>query len=72
MMGFNCKWLPELILFSAFENFNIYLEHLYRIFRADFILSKPLYKSKPVNIRYHPIDIDRWQRKCLYPSDVIY
>lgn len=51
------KWLPDIIPFSDFNSdFNKYLEHLYTIFKNDFIDSKLLYNGKPVYFDNKEID----------------
>jgi hypothetical protein len=43
------EWLPNIIPLSDFNSdFNQYLDHLYQIFKRDFIDSRPLYNGKPV------------------------
>lgn len=53
-------WIPELVLFSDYENeWFSYEKELYRIFKKDFIDSHPIYQGLPVNIRKHPIEFDK-------------
>lgn len=43
------SWLPDIISFSDYNSdWKKYLEKLFKIFKKDFINSKPLYNSKPV------------------------
>lgn len=50
-----CKWLPNLIYLNDFNgNWKEYEEFIYKIFKVDFIDSRPYFLSKPVNIRKHP------------------
>jgi hypothetical protein len=54
----SCNWLPELIPYGEDISFPEYFDVLYEIFRADFIISKPIYRSLPVNIRKEPREKD--------------
>lgn len=46
------SWLPPII--SNPGNWNDYLELLYKCFRQDFVLSKPRFGNKRVNLKRHP------------------
>ena len=53
-------WLPPLELYENYNNdWKMYEEMLYDIFKADFIDSKPQYDGRPVNIRRHPMEYDK-------------
>ncbi len=54
MQDLKCKWLPELILFEDFKDWFIYEQHIYLVFKRDFIDSIPYYLGMPVKIRFHP------------------
>ncbi len=49
-------WLPGLECYGGTgQDWNIYENRLYAIFKAAFIDSKPVYDGKPVNIRFKPV-----------------
>lgn len=51
------SWLPPLIFLKQFNgNWELYVEKIYEIFRADFITSWPLYQLKRVGIRKFPLE----------------
>lgn len=53
----DCHWLPQLELYNSTETrWCEYEDHLYSIFRNDFIDSFPIYNGSKVKIRYHPIE----------------
>ena len=55
-MSGNC-WLPNLENFEDYQNdWVIYENELYNIFKNDFIDSRPHFDNKQVNIRKHPIE----------------
>lgn len=82
MQELRCHWLPELILFENFKDWFTYEEHLYAIFKRDFLVTKPYYLGKPVKIRFHPKVCDKEQtffhitsedmtKDCIDPNDRI-
>ena len=50
----NCKWLPSLELFEDYKSWRSYEEHIYNIFHADFIKTRPLFEGNQVKVRFHP------------------
>lgn len=50
-----------MIDFNLYREWNKYEEVLYDVFIHDFVYSKPLFEGKPVNIRKHPIVLEREQ-----------
>ena len=50
-----CNWLPELVICENWAKFDEYDEIIYKIFKRDFIDSKPLYENKEVLIRKEPV-----------------
>ena len=50
-----CNQLPKLVVCENWAKFDEYDEVLYRIFKRDFIDSRPLYENKEVVIRRHPL-----------------
>lgn len=51
----NCEHLPPLIICENWSDFKKYDDRIYQIFKRDFIDSHPLFESKNVNIRRHPL-----------------
>lgn len=51
---FQCLWLSALILNEEFESWEEYEEHVYSIFKRDFIDNTVYYNGKPINYRKHP------------------
>ena len=50
-------WLPSLTPFNDYgENWELYQEAIYAIFKHDFLDSKPIFEGKVVNIRKHPME----------------
>jgi len=49
------NWLPELVLFESYNNWDEYLEVLYNFYKADFIDTKPKYKNKEVGVKRLPM-----------------
>lgn len=50
-----CKWLPPIIPLSDFGgNWNSYQKELYKIFLNDFIINKPIFENKTVEVRINP------------------
>ena len=55
----NC-WLPRLEEFDDYDgNWGKYETVLYKIFKSDFIDTKPKFEGKAVNIRKHPMFADK-------------
>lgn len=52
----NCKWLPEIVECEDYTKWNEYLDTIYKIFKTDFIDSKPIFEGKYVNFRKAPMD----------------
>lgn len=50
-----CEWIPDLELCCDLSHFKEYENHIYQIFRNDFIDSYPLFDAKRVKIRHEPI-----------------
>lgn len=50
------EWLPDLIPFSGFPDWDSYIEKLYEIFDRDFIAAHPMYRGKPVFYDARPRD----------------
>jgi len=51
-----CTWIPDLELCGDLSRFREYENHIYQIFRNDFINSYPCFDAKRVKIRYEPIE----------------
>lgn len=52
--------LPELITLYEFGgNFNQYLEAVYEIFKADYILNKPVFQGRRLGLKKHPMFQDK-------------
>jgi len=55
----NC-WLPQLEYYEDYgRDWQCYETALYGIFKKDFLDSKPIFKSRPVNIRKRPIEYNK-------------
>ncbi|MDD4494889.1 MAG: hypothetical protein PHV32_11205 [Eubacteriales bacterium] len=55
----NC-WLPDLVEFNSYGgNWGKYEDAIYRVFKKDFIDSKPNFEGKQVNIRRQPMVNDK-------------
>jgi len=53
-------WLPNLVLFEAHEgDWAKYIEAIYTVFRKDFVLSRPKFQGRPLNLKRHPISEGR-------------
>lgn len=53
----NPKWLPPLVLFSAYNGeWEKYLDALYVFFRKDFIDSRPSFRGRRLGFKKHPIE----------------
>ena len=53
-------WLPELMLFAEFDNnWTEYENALYKVFKNDFIDSKPYFEGQGVFIRKYPMEFDK-------------
>ena len=49
MSDIDVSWLPQTVPFSGFgTDWNAYVEHIYKIFEKDFVLSKPKFNNKDV------------------------
>ncbi len=49
MKDISLPWLPPTVLFCNFgSDWNAYIEHIYKIFERDFVLSKPKFNNKDV------------------------
>jgi len=49
-------WLPELELFTDYDgDWSLYIDSLYKIFRQDFVNSKPLFRGLRLALKKHPI-----------------
>lgn len=56
----NSCWLPDLEYLDDYQNnWQLYENALYSIFKSDFIDSRPSFESKYVNIRRHPIEYNK-------------
>ena len=56
----NSCWLPELECLDDYQNnWQLYENALYSIFKTDFIDSRPSFEGKQVNIRRHPIEYNK-------------
>lgn len=56
----NSCWLPELEYLGDYQNdWKLYENALYSIFKADFVDSRPSFEGKQVNIRRHPIEYNK-------------
>lgn len=82
MLNLTCHWLPELILYSDYNDWFKYEDFIYGVFRKDFIDSRPNYIKHPVRIRYHPMVCGKEQaffhitstdltKDCIDPNDRI-
>ncbi|MBR6020634.1 MAG: hypothetical protein IK055_10510 [Lachnospiraceae bacterium] len=49
-------WLPGLELYEDYNDWSAYEETLYRIFKADFLDSHPLFHDVRVAVRHYPKD----------------
>lgn len=54
-------WIPEIIEYKSdkYGTWSDYYDLLYEIFKKDFILSKPNFENKPVNIRKFPMEFGK-------------
>ncbi len=52
----NCEWLPEIVECKDYTKWNEYLDSIYKIFKADFIDTRPIFEGKKVNYRSEPMD----------------
>ena len=52
----DCKWLPAIVECKDFTKWNEYLEEIYKIFKKDFVNTKPIFENKIVNFRRAPMD----------------
>lgn len=61
-------WIPDLVRCRDLSRWAEYDKLLYRIFRSDFIESRPVYRGLPVRIRYEPRFDEReeayWHLTC--------
>ena len=56
----NSCWLPELEYLDDYQNnWQLYENALYSIFKTDFIDSRPSFEGKQVSIRRHPIEYNK-------------
>lgn len=50
------KWLPELVLFTDYENnWDNYLSALYAFYTEDFIETKPVFRGEKLAVKKHPL-----------------
>ncbi len=53
-------WLPELVLFEAHGgDWPRYVEAIYAVFRRDFVVTRPQYRGRPLNLKRHPMSEGR-------------
>lgn len=51
-----CAWLPELCLLADFGgDWHRYEDELYRYFRRDFVISRPMFDGRPVGHNVSPV-----------------
>lgn len=47
-------WLPDLVLFDG--DWDLYLEKIYKYFKADFVTAKPRYQGRELALKKHPME----------------
>ena len=56
VMGYNgIDWLPELLLETNFNNWDEYLEAMYKVFLNDFVDSKPVFRGITLGLKRYPL-----------------
>ena len=54
------EWLPELTLMSDFDNnWDKYIDAIYRCFKRDFIYNKPIYRGLRISLKRYPIKLGK-------------
>lgn len=61
MCEFYCEWLPDLILFNEFNDWNEYENYLYEIYLDDFKRNTAYIFNKPIRVRINPTISDKDQ-----------
>lgn len=54
-------WIPDLEYKSPYEDFSVYEDRIYEIFKNDFIAHNPTFQGLPVKVRRYAEEIDgKW------------